>query len=66
MFRRSFDERVTSSFRDLRIDYLPQVLAAVCRAYHFGWSELDQLLTNSFEGSFAKTAEKREFVQKLS
>jgi adenosine deaminase len=45
---------------------LSQVLAAVCRSYGFRRSELDQLIINSFEGSFAKPNEKEELRQRVS
>jgi adenosine deaminase len=45
---------------------LSQVLAAVCKSYRFRRSELDQLIINSFEGSFANSNEKEEFRQRVS
>ena len=41
---------------------LSQVLAAICESYRFRWSELNQLIVNSFEGSFTKPREKERFV----
>ncbi len=42
---------------------LSQVLAAVCESYRFRKTELDQLIVNSFEGSFTKPREREGFVR---
>jgi len=43
--------------------HLPDAYFQVCRAYGFGFKELDRLVSNSFEGSFASRRGKERLAQ---
>ena len=43
--------------------HLPDVYSRVCDAYGFGFRELDMLVQNSFDGSFAPAKDKEELAE---